>query len=85
MKPSIELHIEKLVLHDFTRGGRYRIGEAVERELAKLFTEQGVSPSLTQRREIAYLNGGVFEATPDIKAEALGIRVAQAIYGGLNP
>ena len=36
------------MLHGFAPGDRYRIGDAVERELARLFAEQGVPPSLAQ-------------------------------------
>ena len=45
---NIELHIEELVLHGFEPGDRHRIGEAIERELARLFAEQGTPPSLAQ-------------------------------------
>src|SRR3712207_3298477 len=57
---NIELHIEELVLHGFAPGDRYRIGEAVQRELARLFAEQGVPPSLVGGGEVAHLDGGSF-------------------------
>ena len=81
---NIELHIEELVLRGFAPGDRYRIGEAVERELARLFAEQGALPSLTRGGSLAELNGGAFEMKPGFKAEAIGVRVAQAVYGGLS-
>ena len=85
MKPeNIELHIEELVLHGFAPGDRYRIGEAVERELARLFAEQGVPPSLAPGGEVASLDGGAFEVEPGSTAEAIGVQVAQAVYGGLS-
>ena len=53
MKPeNVELHIEELVLRGFAPGDRYRIGEAVERELAHLFSEQGTPPSLAQEARL---------------------------------
>jgi hypothetical protein len=85
MKPvNLELHIEELMLRGFTSGDRYRIGDAVERELARLFAEQGAPPSLAQGREVAHLNGGAFEVKPGTGAQAIGVQVAQAVYGGLS-
>jgi hypothetical protein len=85
MKPTnVELHIEELVLHGFAPGDRYRIGDAMERELVRLFAEQGTPPSPAQRREVARLDGGAFEVAPGSKAEAIGIGVARSWYGGLS-
>ena len=85
MKPeNVELHIEELVLRGFAAGDRYRIGDAMERELARLFDEQGVPPSLIQGSEVPQLDGGAFEVAHGSKSEAVGVQVAQAIYGGLS-
>jgi hypothetical protein len=84
VKPNVELHIEELVLHGFPPGDRYGIGEAIERELSRLFTEQGVPPSLAQGGAAARLDGGSIEVLPGLKADAIGVQVAQAVYGGLN-
>lgn len=81
---NLELHIEQLMLHGFSPGDRYRIGAAVEAELTRLFTEQGVPPSLAQNGEVARLDGSAFEVAPGSKAEAVGAQVAEAVYGGLN-
>ena len=81
---KLELQIDELVLHGFAPGDRYRIGEAVERELTSLFTEQGTPPSLAQGSEIERLDGGTFEMRPGSRAESIGVRVAQAVYGGFN-
>ena len=50
---NIELHIEELVLHGFSPGDRYRIGEAVEQELTRLLADRGVPQSLAEGGEIA--------------------------------
>ncbi|MBE9514414.1 MAG: hypothetical protein IMY83_05240 [Chloroflexi bacterium] len=82
---NIELHIEELVLHGFDSGDHYRIGAAVEAELARLFAEQGVPPSLmTQSGDVAHLDGGTFDVAPGSRGEAIGAQVAQALYGGWN-
>ena len=85
MKPeNVELHIEELVLRGFAPGDRYRIGEAVERELARLFAEQDMPPSLAQGGEFAHLDGGAFKVASGSKPEAIGAQVAQAVFGGLS-
>ena len=85
MKPvNLELHIDELVLRGFSPGDRYRIGDAMERELARLFAERGTPPSLAQGSEIEGLDGGTFEVKPGFGAEAIGVQVAQAVYGGLS-
>jgi hypothetical protein len=82
--PNIELHIEELILHDFPHGDRYQIAEAVERELTRLFAEQGIPASLTHGGEIARLHGGSFTVAQGSQAAAIGAQVAQSVYGGMN-
>lgn len=81
---SVELRIEELVLHGFEPGHHYRIGEAAEHELSRLFTEQGTPPSLARGHEIERVDGGEFEVKPDTTVEAVGAQVARAVYGGLS-
>jgi hypothetical protein len=81
---NVELHIEELVLHGFVPSNRYRIGEAVERELTSLFTEQGVPPWVAQGGEAERLDGRTFELKTSSTAEAIGTQVAQAVYEGLR-
>jgi hypothetical protein len=83
-QPSVELYIEELVLHGFAPGSRYQIGEAVQQELARLLAEQGVPGWLSQGGEVERLDGGAFEMPPGSKAETVGVRVAQAVYGGFG-
>jgi len=85
MKPrTVELHIEELVLHGFAPGDRYRIAEAVQAELTRLFTEQGVPSSLAASDEITRLDAGAFPVAENSKAAVVGAQVAQVVYGGLN-
>jgi hypothetical protein len=85
VKPvNIELNIEELALDGFAPGDRYRIAEAVERELARLFAERGAPPSLMRGGEVARLDGGTFEAARDSSATAIGSQVAHAVYRGLS-
>ena len=81
---NIELHIEELVLHGFAHGDRYRIGEAVERELTRLLADRGVPQSLERGGEIASVDGGAFEVAQGSRAQVVGAQVAKAVYGGLR-
>lgn len=80
---SVELHIEELVLHGFAPGDRYRIGEAVERELFRLMTERGVPPSLAGG-DASILDAGEFIVERNSAPEEIGLQVARAVYGGLS-
>lgn len=81
---NIDLHIEELVLHGFAPGDRATIGATVQRELTRLFTEQGVHASLQRSREVEKMDGGTFHMLPGSKAGTIGTQVAHAIYGGLG-
>jgi hypothetical protein len=81
---NIELHIERLVLHGIAPGERYRVGAAVERELARLIEERGVPDQLTRGGDVARLDGGSFAIEPGMAADALGAAIARAVYGGMS-
>ena len=85
MKPkNIELNIEELVLHGFSPGDRYRIGEAVEQELTRLLADRGVPKSMEHGGEVASMDGGAFEVAPGSRPDVVGSQVARAVYGGLR-
>jgi hypothetical protein len=84
MKPAnIEIRIEELTLDGFAPGDGPRLGEAVERELARLFAEEGVPPSLARSGDLARLEGGPVVAAPTMDPEAAGVAVARAVHEGL--
>ncbi len=80
---NVELLIEELVLHGFPPGNHDRIGETVERELSRLFTERGVPPSLARSTEAPRLDAGAFRMNPDLGAEVAGEQIARSLYGGM--
>lgn len=84
MKRNIELHIEELVLHGFAHSDRWGIGEAVERELSRLFIENDFLPSLEDNTHIHNLNGGEFAVAQGAKADIIGTLIAQSVYKGIN-
>ena len=84
MRANVELNIEELVLHGFSPGDRLRIGDAVQRELVRLFAEQGVSQSLAQGSEAEKVDGGSFNFNMGSRPDIVGTQVARSVYGGLN-
>ena len=84
LTPDVRLRIEELVLDGFAPGDRYRIGEAVERELSRLLAERGVPSALAAGGEAPRLDAGSFELAPGSGPEAIGSRVAATVYGGLG-
>ena len=81
---SLDLHIEELVLNGFAPADRYRIGEAIERELTRLLNEKGVPSGLDRGTEIDSVNAGTFEVSAGMTADAIGRHISQAVYGGLD-
>lgn len=83
-RPDIDLHIEELVLEGFNPGDRHAIGEAVQRELARLLAEKGVPPAMAGGGEIARVDGGQFEQGSGARPEEAGVQTARAVYGGFG-
>lgn len=81
---SVKLHIEELVLHGFSSQDRQRIARAIEQELSRLLSRDGVPPSLAQGGMIPQLDGGSFQVKQGASPEDAGVNVAQNIYGGLK-
>ena len=81
---KVELRIEELILEGFPLRGSERFGRALKRELARLFTEGGVPPSLVRGGEIVRLDGGAFNAIRGIKPDTVGAQIAQSVYQGLK-
>jgi hypothetical protein len=80
----IEIHIDALVLYGFAPADRWRIGQAIEHELTRLFAEQGLPSTLSMGGELARIDGGAFHVAAGTTVEGLGAQVAQAVYGGLQ-
>ena len=72
------------MLDGFAPGDRYVIGDAVERELARLLSEQGVPSSLRSQNATDDIKGASFNAAHNAKPPAIGHQIAQAVYEGFN-
>jgi hypothetical protein len=78
----IELHIEELRLHGFAPSDRYRIANALQHELARLFAEQGTAVTLAG--EGARLDAGAFQMAENSSARAIGSQIAHAVHAGIT-
>ena len=83
MKANIELEIEELILYGFSPADRYRIGEAVERELVRLIAERGFPAPLNADAHIRRLDGGSFRMGKENNREITGAEIARSIHGAL--
>ena len=81
---NIHLHIDELVLHGFTPGDRYRIADAVQGELSRMFLERGVPPALANGASLGRMNAGSFSMGVAAQPETTGGQIAEAVYGGLD-
>lgn len=84
-QPSIELHIEELLLDGLplTRGQGLEVQAAIEAELSRLLTQQGLSDSSSSATP--HFSAGSIQLTKNNQSMHLGHQIAQAIYGGLTP
>jgi len=84
VRPSVELHIEELVLHGFSPVDRYTIGDAIQRELTRLIATHGM-PGLEGKGFSAdRLDAGSFQVRKHSREEDVGIKVAESVYRGLH-
>jgi len=82
-QPSVELHIDELVLHGFAPTERHAIGDTVESELRELLVKQQSLPLSLANREIDRIDAGEFEIASGGAAPTSGRRVAEAINRAL--
>lgn len=81
---NVDLYIEELVLHGFAPSDRYRIATAIEQELVRQITENGLGSGFTQGIEIDNLDGGEFNIAPEARPEMTGINAARQVHRGLK-
>jgi hypothetical protein len=81
----IDLCIEELVLHGFPSSDRFRIGDAVERELLRLIDAQGLPPALLRKQLSAErLDAGTFKVAHGAKPQTVGTQLARSLHQRLS-
>lgn len=81
---SVEINIEELVLHGFSRAHANKIGETLRSELAKLILEKGIPEGISEGGNINSVNGGNFQVSQNTHARTIGTQIAHSIYGGIG-
>jgi hypothetical protein len=84
MNPFVHIHLEEVILDGLARADRHRAASALQAELVRLLTEQGVPAALRQPAEMPRLLGGSFDLTPGLSPERYGVQAARALYRGLG-
>jgi len=81
----INLHIGSLILDGIEVSPQQRpaLQSALEMELGRLLSEQGLGSSLLGGGAIRELPGGTFQAPQGNDPAAFGQQIARAVYGGL--
>jgi hypothetical protein len=84
-RPSIHLHIERLVLDgiDIAPGQRHLLQASVTAELTRLLTHGGLAPGLAQGIALPRLSTGGIQITDNNPAQ-LGRQIAGSVYGGIG-
>jgi hypothetical protein len=84
MRREVDIHIDELVLHGFLQRDRYRIARAIESELSRLISEEGVPSALTRNADRPVLDAGPIDIESGTRPEVAGSRVARAVYRGMK-
>ena len=91
MTPHVHLHIERLTVEGHAGLDREALATAVQTELTRLLTEQGLPDGAVERTaryyaagpDIASLPAGPTQTAPTA-AHTLGARIARSVHGGLG-
>lgn len=84
MKENLDIHIEELVLHGFEPGDHEGIRAAVENELTRLFTTNGLPSFFRSNTSSHQIDGGEFVMTAGTKPHHLGNSIAGSVYKGIR-
>lgn len=83
---NINVNIERLILEGVSVPVSQRplLQAAVEAELARLLTADGLASSWKKGGAVPSLNAGVIQLNSDINPTQLGQQIAQSVYRGMG-
>jgi hypothetical protein len=83
---NVQLHIDRLVLDGLavSAADRPRLQAAIEHELARLITANGISPALAAGGAMPSIAVPQITLAPNAKPAQLGASIAGALYGGVG-
>ncbi len=79
----VELTIERLVLPVLSLSDQRAVASAVERELSRLVAERGLPPGMGAGDQSISVAPPVVRVPAGLRPDAIGARVAEAIYAGM--
>lgn len=85
MKRSLEIHIDELVLHGFSPFDKFRIGNAVQVELERLFAEGRIPDHFLNGGRTPLIKANSFQFSKTHNGALIGKQVANTIYTSLFP
>jgi hypothetical protein len=83
--PTLEVHIERIVLHGYSPGDTHRLGEVLEAELSRLVQNRGIDRSAVNNRSIERIDGGSIKLASPPKIDTLGVKLAGNVHQLLAP
>jgi hypothetical protein len=81
--PSVVISIDELVLEGFSASEKYRIGESVQRELERLFSEPTRAKELSFAPTREFVDAGSFQMNVS-QGDAVGAQIAQSVFASLE-
>jgi hypothetical protein len=80
----VRVHVDELRLEGIDPRQRYHVADAMERELARLFTEARDDEGEGGVVDAARVDAGLVTFAEDASAEHVGIAIARAAYSGMR-
>lgn len=77
--PFVIVSIDELVLEGFPATEKYRIGEAVQQELTRLFSESTREQGPVSARTLEFVDAGTFQMNGP-QGIVIGAQIAQAVF-----
>ena len=84
MPKAINLHINKIVLHGVDQLNRGQLGLALEQELHRLISNQGLHGSLKQSTFVNYVSARPISINSRVHEKQLGRQIASSVYRGMK-
>ena len=83
---NANIHIERLVLDGLyiTYHQQSLLQAAVEKELGRLFTANGLANGLMAGDSVSHISADAIQLADESDPTELGQQIAQAVYGGVN-
>lgn len=85
MKPkTINLHIDRIILNGVGQLNRGQLNLAIEKELHRLISIQGLHRSFNQSGSINQITAKPIVLPGQIGEKSLGNKIANSVYGGMK-